>query len=447
MPRQAMNYTVPQPLEPLNIEEMKFWLHIMQEHAQFIKAGLPCEDTALIDEAQAFYQEFEVLRQRVEKVKTLKQCSELITEVYDTVKEFYCYKRELLQAKLACRLGGTNFPLFLDHISREAEYFLRLLEKMRNGRVVLKEACQTQELVFWLRIMADHVKFICHLLDPSERGLIKMANDFSCQFDNLVLQGRDFASMLYNHEGEVMAFRRFILDVRTDVQRLRDFNKAAEDLIAECRLLGIMPESMADHLRREAEHFLLLLAMMERGLMKHSGSAFIEDIPCVDEEPEVEYKPIPQEKAYKDACDEADERPPISKKHKTPKFEVASPTELAVEAEASDDSCLDQLIATAEEDCSPVVEEREIDKTVQEQPQPKSKSSKHAKVAVQEELPVEPSKTEEGKVMGKASSYKGLPNKHSVPTDQADSNKKSDAPKPKYKWGGSFPRSLGKIRD
>lgn len=443
MPRQAMNYTVPQPLEPLNIEEMKFWLHIMQEHAQFIKAGLPCEDTALIDEAQAFYKEFEVLRQRVEKVKTLKQCSELITEVYDTVKEFYCYKRELLQAKLACRLGGTNFPLFLDHLSREAEYFLRLLEKMRNGRVVLKEACQTQELVFWLRIMADHVKFMCHLLDPSERGLIRMANDFSCLFDNLVLQGRDFASMLYNHEGEVMAFRRFILDVRADVQRLRDFNKAAEDLIAECRLLGIMPESMADHLRREAEHFLLLLAMMERGLMKHSGSAFIEDIPCVDEEPEVEYQPIPQEKASKDECCEADERPPVSKKHKTPKFEVAPTAELMVEAEESDDSCLNQLIATAEEDCSPVVEEREIEITVQEQSQ--SKPSKAAKAVVQEELPVETSKVEEGKVMGKASSFKGLPNKHAIPADQAD--KKADAPKPKYKWGGSFPRSLGKVRD
>lgn len=447
MPRQAITYTVPQPLEPLNIEEMKFWLQIMQEHAQFIKAGLPCDDTALIDEAESFYKEFECLLQKVEKVKSLKQCSELIIEVYDAVKEFYCYKRELLQAKLACRLGGTNFPLFLDHISREAEYFLRLLEKMRNGRIVLKEASQTQELVFWLRIMADHVKLICHLLDPSERGLVRVANEFSCQFDQLVLQGRDFASMLHCHEGEVMAFRRFILDVRTDVQRLRDFKNAAEDLIAECRLLGIIPELLADHMRREAEHFLLLLAMMERGLMKHSQDAFIEDVPCIDEDyAERETVIVPPPKDSQPKPKEEDERPPVlsSKAHKPPKFEV-SPVIETIEEETKVDPALSEPVI--EVSSEPVPEERDTELPVAAEPESKSssKAHKHSSPSAKEHLAAK-LKAEEGKIMGKASSFKGG-QKPELMTEEAESSKKTKEPKTKYKWGGSFPRSLGKVQD
>ncbi len=52
-----------------------------------------------------------------------------------------------------------------------------------------------KENVFFLRIMADHAKFIVHLLDPSERKLVDMVRDFNNNFDELLFQARDFEGM------------------------------------------------------------------------------------------------------------------------------------------------------------------------------------------------------------------------------------------------------------
>ena len=99
MPRQTVSYMVPHPREPLNLEEIKFWLGIMQEHALFIKAGLPCERNDLIDEVESFHQEFEMLRVRAEKVQSEKKFIELVNDAYSTVKDFYCFKRQLLDIR------------------------------------------------------------------------------------------------------------------------------------------------------------------------------------------------------------------------------------------------------------------------------------------------------------------------------------------------------------
>lgn len=441
MARQAMTYTVPQPLEPLNIEELKFWLQIMQEHALFIKAGLTSGDSGLIDEAQEFHQEFGSLLQRVERTKSIKQCTELVAEIYTAVKEFYCYKRELLQAKLAGRLGGSNFPLFLDHISREAEYFLRLLDRMRSGRVILKESSQTQESVFWLRLMGDHAKLISHLLDPTERGLIKVANEFSVQFDHLVLQGRDFASMLHVHEGEVRAFRRFILDVRTDVQQLRDFKKAAHDLIIECRLIGLIPEMLADHLRREADHFLMLLAMMERGLMKHSDDFLLEDIPCIDDE----YSAQGREPDKASQIPDASHRPPVALGSKDLQASKTGAAPAAVEQAAAGDSPAAQSNgADPGKPSPPAAVEQEAREEAEIAAKHKLTAAKGSKEP--EGKKAKGAQTDEGKIMGKASTYKEAISKQPGGKTEAEASK-SEKPKTKYKWGGGFPRSLGKVRN
>lgn len=277
MPRRQIAYMVPEPLEPLNLEQVKFWLRIMQEHALFIKAGLPCDQTEFIDEAQAFDQEFESLRLRAERVQSEKKFTELINDTQVLTKEFYIFKRNLLHRMLECKLGGSNFPLLLDHMAREAEYVVRLLEKNKGGKLLVNGETKAQETAFWLRIMADHAKFISQLLDPSEYNLITTAKAFSEEFDHLFIQGRDFSSMLQGYS-EVASFKRFIQDARAATIRLRDFKRAAEEMIEECRLVGLIPALLADHVRREADHFLMLLVMLEKGIMKNVTMAAMDDM-------------------------------------------------------------------------------------------------------------------------------------------------------------------------
>ncbi|EIW17444.1 MULTISPECIES: DUF2935 domain-containing protein [Pelosinus] len=393
--RQLMSYMVPEPLEPLNLEEVKFWIRIMEEHALFIKSGLPCECEDLIDDAQAFYQEFESLRVRAERLQNDKKFMELVTDTQALLKEFYTFKRDLLHRMLECKLGGYNFPLFLDHMAREAEYFMRLLDKIKNGKVALSGGAKAQENVFWLRILADHAKFISHLLDPSERNLIQTANSFSQEFDDLYLQGRDFSSMLQGYP-EVASFKRFLQDVRAAVLRIRDFKRAAEEMIRDCRLVGLIPALLADHVRREADHFLLILTMMEKGIMKNTTAASLE------------------------YCDE--------------------PSTLSTIADLDTGSILGMMKSEREEEVLPEPKEREpkVEEVPQEKISSKGKGNREKKhshfeskgKAVEEKLVLEDILIEEGE--------------DTSSTAQVIDTKNSDS---KYKWSGKWPRQLGKKKD
>lgn len=274
--RQAR--AIPLPNEALNVEEIKFWLKIMQEHTEFIRAGLPIDANDYYDASKEFHRAFTSLLQKAERLKSIKQSSAFISEVGGIMEEFQRYQRQLLADRLCCKLSGSLFPFFLDHIIREAKCFSDLLLRIQEGETALRVTSHTREIVVWLRCMADHTRLICHYVDPSERRIEKMALEFAELFDSLVLEGRDLASMLYCHKGEVRAFHRFLLDVRLDVQRLRDFNKMAEDLINGCRLLGIMNVALAAHMKREAEHCLLIIALLEKEIVKHCPDDFQDDL-------------------------------------------------------------------------------------------------------------------------------------------------------------------------
>ncbi len=400
MSRLNMSYMVPQPIEPLNLEEVKFWLRIMQEHAIFIKAGLPCECVDLIDETQVFCQEFEALRMRADKVTNDRKFAELANDACITVKEFYNFKRQLLDMMLHCKLGGHNFPLFLDHVSREAEYFLGLLDKIKDGKIPLVARCKAQENVFWLRLMADHSKFIAHLLDPSERMLIEVAQSYSKEFDNLFLQGRDFATML--NRDEVCSFRRFIKDVRAATLRLRDYKKAAHDLIESCCLVGVIPEELADHVRREADHFLLILAMMEKGIMKTMPMEESCDICLEDEcEPDIMDEPV----SAPDYC----------------------ATDMGVDADICNDICEEDEEEEREE-------EEEEPPMIPVKPEYKVKDYKYKKYMMK----TPPSMAQEEMIAGDTGM--GMVEEESC----MDAEPPKPLKDPKYKWGAKWPRRLGK---
>lgn len=390
MPRRQMSYMVPEPLEPLNLEQIKFWLRIMQEHALFIKSGLPCDQTEFIDEAQAFDQEFESLRLRAERAQSDKKFTELVNDMQVLVKEFYTFKRKLLHMMLECKLGGYNFPLLLDHMAREAEYVIRLLDKNKNGKVLVNGGTKAQETGFWLRIMADHAKFISHLLDPSECNLIITANAFSEEFDNLFMQGRDFSSMLQGYS-EVASFKRFIQDARAATLRLRDFKRAAEEMIEECRLVGLIPALLADHVRREADHFLMIMVMMEKGITKNMTMATAEEMEDI-----VLKQDLPE---------------------KCKVFKVMKPEREVYEQESEEDYAEEDYEEEYEEE-RPSHEEVDLESMIQDKINNKNNVNPESKESLAEtknNVVLELSQTLEPKIS-----------------------------ETKYKWSGKWPRQLGK---
>lgn len=239
---------------------LPYWLRIMMEHAIFIEAGLPCAREDLRAQAVQYQMVFANLLEQSQGMRAMDpaQMGAFIESVRNAVASFLAYKRGLIALALKCQVGGYNYPLLLDHIAREATLFLHILETMETSAACPFLLALTEES-FWLRIMTDHAKFILSLLDQSERGFIQEAARFSETFDRLLRQAQDYRSMLQANPDQFPVVSRFTDEVITQTTGIRDFKRTAHQLLLECRILSVLPPLLADHVAREAEHFLEVL--------------------------------------------------------------------------------------------------------------------------------------------------------------------------------------------
>jgi hypothetical protein len=254
------------PVSNPDLDEIKFFLRIMMEHSLFIQLGLPCTETQLISEAIRFQEIFKQLLQEAQQLDPA-MIPAFAHTVAVQVENLRRFKRHLLQLVITCniKLGNWNAPLLLDHISREAEYFLMVLRKAETGSDEVTIDSIVQENVFWARIMSDHAKFIRNLMDPSERRFVAIANDFSEEFQTLLAQARDLEGYLWDYRN-IPTLPRFENDLIGATKRIRDFKAEAAELLQDCRALAIAPPLLLDHVRREAEHFLKILDMIQMQL-------------------------------------------------------------------------------------------------------------------------------------------------------------------------------------
>ena len=122
------------------------------------------------------------------------------------------------------------------------------------------------ENVFWLRIMMEHSRFIASLLDQSERNLVHTALKFGDDFEVLLNQARDVESMLYKKEPTYPIIGKMNKDSENATVELRNFKKAGLELIQTCQIRNVINPLLADHVTREAEHFLFMIHVLEQRL-------------------------------------------------------------------------------------------------------------------------------------------------------------------------------------
>ncbi|MFD0048391.1 DUF2935 domain-containing protein [Actinomycetes bacterium NPDC127524] len=249
-----------------SLNEIRFWSRIMKEHSLFLRLGFRAEDTQLILEANQFYKLFERIEQTAHSYTNQtdpEQIRRFNSEVQQAATNIFGFKRKVLGLILTCKLpGANNFPLLVDHTSREANYSRKRLIELNEGKLKALPDAIIKENVFFLKIMADHAKFIGHLLDPSERKLVDMARNFSNDFDQLMYQAIDLESMKPQSQ-TIPLLDQFLDQNRVSVSSLRDFKKTARDLIEQCKIKSIIHPLLADHVFREADRFLEIIDMYD----------------------------------------------------------------------------------------------------------------------------------------------------------------------------------------
>jgi hypothetical protein len=251
-----------------SLDEIRFWSRIMKEHALFLSLGFSADDKVLIDEAKQFITLFEGIEQQLTRYDANsdpEQIKRLNIQVYQAATSIWAYKRKVLGLILRCEIRSNNYALLVDHTSREAAYFAKRLRELNEGKLKPLPEAIIKENVFFLKIMADHSKFIGHLLDPSERKLVEQAREFSNDFDQLVFQAIDLDSMRPQSETNPI-LNQFLDQNRVSVVSLRDFKKAAKELIESCKIKSNIHPLLADHVFREAERFLHIIDAFEESL-------------------------------------------------------------------------------------------------------------------------------------------------------------------------------------
>ncbi|GLF87952.1 MULTISPECIES: DUF2935 domain-containing protein [Bacillus] len=247
--------------------ENKFWLRIMKEHALFLGEGFNRKDKQFIQQTDRFHYYFEQLEQQAYKTPNNVQAVRKLNEdSIDLAYGFRNFKRNLLILIINCKVSGFNFPLLVDHIAREAEYFVRTLQKFNKGILDPIQDAIISENVFWLRIMMEHSRFIASLLDQSERKLVHKASEFGDNFEVLLNQARDVESMLFRKKPTYPIIAKLNDDSEDATTELRNFKKAGLEMIKSCQIKNVINPLLADHVLREANHFLYMTDVLEKRL-------------------------------------------------------------------------------------------------------------------------------------------------------------------------------------
>lgn len=289
-----------------SLETHLFFGRIMKEHSLFLEAAFPVKETRWIKRAQHFREEFEEFLEEVVKAsdgnvrREVLESGEVVTpftlfaekktmhytgipinsqitlneqrlrsmdgdcmhcELRRKVRELnqralrllgglIRLKEEILAEMLSCNLYTFNYPLLIQHITREARLYQSFLVHLeRNGMLCTRDM---QELeVFWNQIMMEHALFIRGLLDPTEEELIRTADEFSKEYAFLLEAARE--------ADDKATLAALTEKTREETEKYKDFKTAGVKGINGCEIASVILPLLADHVLREANHYLRIL--------------------------------------------------------------------------------------------------------------------------------------------------------------------------------------------
>lgn len=303
----------------LSLETHLYFARIMKEHSLFLMAGFPCKDESWIKKADMFREQFEDLLRDVVQISNKRVsasilCSDELTTEFtipaeertsnlsgvpiDTqitcdTKQLHAkenrtmnrninqrgnypsqkdrmlfqqirrlneralqlvnglidFKECLLQEVSNGNIFNANYPLLIQHIIREAKLYRDTIKLLQQNR-----PCSYQTLLgtetFWNQIMMEHALFIRGLLDPSECQLIETADNFAMDYRKLLEMAKS---------QDCAASEELTKQTLAKTIEYSGFKAAGTEGILECNISSIILPLLADHVLREANHYIRIL--------------------------------------------------------------------------------------------------------------------------------------------------------------------------------------------
>ena len=288
-----------------SLETHLFFGRIMKEHALFLQAGFPAGETGYRSKASWYRDEFEKVlwqtvrfsdgmvgkdvlcsgevfteytvmaeqqtgrltkipidvritqaeenlqagREACKDERMARRIRQLNHHVLHLLGGLIEFKKQILQEVTCCRLFTANYPLLIEHIIREAELYQKMIASLEDGTCKSVEQMAETER-FWNQIMMEHALFIRGLLDPTEGELIETADSFAGDYQRLLEEAR---------QKDCRAMNGLTRKTLETTKKYRDFKAAGTKGITGCEIRSIILPLLADHVLREANHYLRLL--------------------------------------------------------------------------------------------------------------------------------------------------------------------------------------------
>ncbi|MBQ8209331.1 MAG: DUF2935 domain-containing protein [Clostridia bacterium] len=184
--------------------------------------------------------------QHMSREELCRQVKQLNTTALKLLDGLICFKESILNKVLCCEMFTMNYPLLIEHIIREAKLY-------REYAIILEKTCDLSDGVmketecFWNQIMMEHAQFIRGLLDPTEKELFCVADGFANDYCELLKQCN------CAHDKTLTA------ESLEETIKFRDFKRAGTKGIENCEIRSVILPLLADHVLREANHYIRLL--------------------------------------------------------------------------------------------------------------------------------------------------------------------------------------------
>lgn len=267
-----------------SLETHLFFGRIMREHALFLLAAFPAGEMGYRNKADWFREQFEnALEQTVRLADGMVSeevlCSgEVFTEFTEMAERQtrnltkIPINIRITQAEKKLRAGCRTCPdsrmiqrvrqlnqnvlrlingliTFKENILREAKLYRQIVTALEEKGCMPFQDMKEAEL-FWNQIMMEHALFIRGLLDPTECELMETADHFAGDYCRLLEEAR---------KQDCRTMDEVTRKTLETTEQYRDFKAAGAEGITGCGIRSVILPLLADHVLREANHYLRIL--------------------------------------------------------------------------------------------------------------------------------------------------------------------------------------------
>lgn len=241
-------YTLPAERMTLELTEVPFHFFLTEQELDMTRS------VCNADQKEASCSGLNAVRQR--QSCSSKNEQELAMAVHrlnrralKLIAELIQYKENILAEVSHGRLFTFNYPLLIKHILREAKLYHFTIDCLINHRSVPRAGMLGMP-EFWNQIMMEHAQFIRGLLDPSETELIVKANDFALDYRKLLSEANTQDCLM----NEKLSHKSL-----QETLKLQQFKTAGVKGILNCEIASVILPLLADHVLREANHYIRIL--------------------------------------------------------------------------------------------------------------------------------------------------------------------------------------------